>query len=75
MTKTIKSIETLRQEFDEKFPVSKVDKKPQLQSLLNFLQDNKYCESVTPKPYMRHLLREHLNYTNDVCATYKAAVA
>lgn len=75
MTKTIKSIEQLRQEFDEKFPVGKVAKKPQLQSLLSFLQENKYCERVTPKPYIKHLLREYLNYTNDVCATYKAAVA
>jgi len=75
MSKTIKSIEQLRQEFDEKFPVGKVAKKPQLQSILNFLQENIDVERVTPKPYMRHLLRSHLGYTNDVVATYKSSAA
>lgn len=71
----IKSIEKLRQEFDDKYPVSKVRKSPQLQSILEFLQENKHVERVSPKPYMRHLLRNHLGYNNSVIATYKASAA
>jgi len=71
----IKSIEKLLHEFDNKFTVSKVRKSPQLQSILQFLQDNKHVERVSPKPYMRHLLRTHLGYNNSVIATYKASAA
>lgn len=71
----IKSIEQLRKEFDDKFTTSKVARVPQLQSIIEFLQDNKTAERVSPKPYMRHLLRTHMGYDNSVCATYKACAA
>ena len=71
----IKSIEQLRADFDRKYPVQKVRKSPQLQSIFGFLQDNKNVERLSPKPYMRHLLRAHLGYNNSVVATYKACLA
>lgn len=72
---TIKSIEQLRQDFESKFTARKVEKSPQLQSIIEFLMANENAERVTPKPYMRHLLRTHLGYNNTVCATYKSTAA
>lgn len=72
---TIKSIEQLTDEFKKKFTVRKVAKTPQLQSIQSFLQENENTARVTPKPYMRHLLRTHLGYANEVCATFKLETA
>jgi hypothetical protein len=72
---TIKSVEQLREEFQNKFSARKVEKSPQLQRIFEFFQENKNAERITPKPDMRRLLRTHLGYNNTICATYKSTAA
>ncbi len=71
----IKSINQLREEFDEKFPLSKVTRSPQLQSLFEFLQDHKYAIRVQLKPYIKSLLRAYMDYDQEVCADYANSCA
>ena len=71
----IKSINQLRDEFDEKFPVSKIIHSAQLQEILEFLQDQKYAVRVQLTSHMKSLLKAYMDYDQEVCVDYENSMS